>query len=240
MTGYSSFEYAREALKLGAVNYILKPIDVESFLKTLEETEKKIYKEKSRSMNVEQGIWNLLTCADEQKEEYAAQLMKKLPYTNDREITLYLIKPFNTSRETSREMCHCIKKKLSEQGVDGAYVLPISISEGILIMFADSKRYGNIHTLFEVHVLPALSEIGYFCCSTASFTDIEKFDTAMSELKEIMTYSFYTGENVVLDKKMISAMEFAPVFYPIDLENRIRKEILSGDYDKALHTSEKF
>jgi two-component system response regulator YesN len=43
-----------------------------------------------------------------------------------------------------------------------------------------------------------------------------------------------------MDKQMVEKLKFNPVSYPVDLENRIRKEIINGDYEKALKTSNRF
>ncbi|TBL76615.1 response regulator transcription factor [Paenibacillus thalictri] len=37
LTGYAEFEYARKALQLGAINYILKPVEQEALVKAVEE-----------------------------------------------------------------------------------------------------------------------------------------------------------------------------------------------------------
>lgn len=39
LTGYSEFEYARRALKLQVVEYVLKPLEVEGFLEVLQRAE---------------------------------------------------------------------------------------------------------------------------------------------------------------------------------------------------------
>lgn len=40
LTGYSEFEYAREAIKLGVVDYLLKPVDINNLVATLNKVEK--------------------------------------------------------------------------------------------------------------------------------------------------------------------------------------------------------
>jgi two-component system response regulator YesN len=37
LTGYAEFEYARKAMSLGAINYILKPVDYQSLISAIEE-----------------------------------------------------------------------------------------------------------------------------------------------------------------------------------------------------------
>jgi two-component system response regulator YesN len=60
------------------------------------------------------------------------------------------------------------------------------------------------------------------------------------ELKDLFSYTFDYGSEVILDKQLVEKLKFTPISYPMDIENRIRKEIINGDYEKALKTSNKF
>jgi two-component system response regulator YesN len=48
LSGYSSFEYAQRALKLGACDYLLKPVALEELLAVLERTQRRILQEKKQ------------------------------------------------------------------------------------------------------------------------------------------------------------------------------------------------
>ena len=60
LTGYSDFEYARKALQLQVVDYLLKPLDVEELLKNLSAVETRIYNTRNTQMSPEQMIANYL------------------------------------------------------------------------------------------------------------------------------------------------------------------------------------
>lgn len=63
ISGYSSFQYAKEAISLGTMRYILKPIDVEELRTALEEVSSQI--EKSRKESREQMIWKIQKDSEE-------------------------------------------------------------------------------------------------------------------------------------------------------------------------------
>ena len=48
LSAYSEFEYAREAIELGIVSYLLKPLKIAEFKKALEQVEEKIQQEKQK------------------------------------------------------------------------------------------------------------------------------------------------------------------------------------------------
>jgi two-component system response regulator YesN len=240
LTGYSSFEYARMALHLGVVDYILKPVDIERFISVLRETEAKILKEKSEKINSTQLIWSLMTCEPERKEQLIRQLSKQLQVNDKMDITLFLIRPNNLDQETVSEMINCIKSKLNALNVMNSHVIHLSFSFGILVFIIDIEKHKLLYKMFSTHVLPCLNNIGSCHCSYTCITELTNLENAITELKNLLSYAFVYGSEVILDKQMVEKLKFDPINYPFDIENRIRKEIINGDYEKALKTSNRF
>ena len=60
LTGYSEFEYARRALKLQVVEYVLKPLEVDDFLEVLHKAEGNIEKNRVEKVSAEQLLWTYL------------------------------------------------------------------------------------------------------------------------------------------------------------------------------------
>lgn len=240
LTGYSSFEYAREALHLGVVDYVLKPVDIENFISILRKTEAKILKEKSEKINLSQLIWSLMTCEPDRKGELIRQLSILLQVDDRMEITLFLVKPESLDQETVGEMIHCIKDKISSLCILKFHVIHLSFSYGILVLILDTEKNKSLNKMFSIHILPLLNQIG--CCHS-SYTSIvgsAALENAIMEIKDLLSYAFVYGSQVIMDKQMVEKLVFIPLSYPVDLENRIRKEIMNGNYEKALKLSDKF
>jgi two-component system, response regulator YesN len=240
LTGYSSFEYVRTALHLGVVDYILKPVDIESFISVLRKTEAKILKEKSEKINTAQLIWSLMTCERSMKEGLTRQLSKQLQVNDKMEITLFLIRPNSLEQETEGKMISCIKDKINALGVMNFHVIHLYFSYGILVLITDTEKNKFLYKMFATHLLPCLNSIGSCNCSYTSITELTRLENAITELKNLLPYAFVYGSEVILDKEMVKKLEFAPISYPLDIENRIRKEIINGDYESALKTSNRF
>lgn len=240
LTGHSSFDYVRTALHLGVVDYVLKPVDVESLISLLRDTEAKLLEEKEEKINPAQLIWSLMNCEPEMKERLVRQLSKQLKVNDLTEISLFLVKPVSLDQETVGEMIQCIKEKMDSLGVLKYHVIHLSITYGILVMTFDSERNRLINRMFSTTILPSLNGIGCCYCSYTSIMGLSGLENAITELKELLPYAFVYGSEVILDKQRVEKLEFTPISYPMDLENRIRKEIINGDYEKALKTSSKF
>ncbi len=240
LTGYSSFDYVRTALHLGVIDYILKPVDIENFISALRDTEAKILKEKSEKISSGQLIWSLMTCESEEKERLIRQLSNQLQANDRMEITLFLIKPDSLDQETVGEMIHCIKDKMNSLCIMNFHVVHLSFEYGILLLIIDTEKNKFLKNLFSVHVLSNLNNIGSCHCSYTSIMGLIGLENAMAELKSLLSYAFVYGSDVILDKHMVEKLEFNSISYPMDLENRIRKEIINGNYKKALSISDKF
>lgn len=240
LTAYSSFEYVRMALQLGAVDYILKPVDTVSFIAVLQETEARILKEKSEKIDSAHLIWSLMTCKPEMKEQLTRQLSIQL-HVNDRmEITLFLVKPDSIDQETADEMVQCIKERLNELCIMNFQVIHLSFSYGIVVLIIDTENNKHLNTMFSTCILPSLHHIGSCYCSYASMLGLAGLKGSVAELNALLSYAFVYGSEVILDKQMVEKLKFSPISYPMDLDNRIRKEIMNGDYEKALKTSSRF
>ncbi len=240
LTGYSSFDYVRTALHLGVVDYVLKPVDIESFISVLHETESKILRERSEKSNPAQLIWSLLNCESYRKDQLIGQLSRRLMVNEKTQVTLFLLKPDSLDRETVGELLHCIKERMCSLSINHFHVMHLSLSDGILLMIIDTERNKLLKKMFCTHILPFINLIGRCHCSYTVIKGITSLESAIGELKDLLSYAFVCGSEVVLDKQMVEALEFSPLSYPVDLENRIRKEIINGDYTKALKTSNRF
>lgn len=240
LTGYSSFEYARTALQLGVVEYALKPIDIESFMTVLAEVEEKILKEKLERISPAQLIWSIMTCEACQKEKMIDQLMKQLLINHRMEITMFLVKPSSLNLETAGEIVHFITDKLNALSIMNFQVIHLSFSFGILVLMIDTEKNKSLKRMFSTHILPGLLQIGMCQCSSTAIIGLQNIETALNELKTLLSYAFVFGCEAILDRQMIEQLQFSPIDYPVVLENRIRKEIINGDYEKAIKTSHQF
>ena len=54
LTGYSEFDYAREALRLGVKNYLLKPVKAEEMMENILEVKEKIQEEQEIFRQIEE------------------------------------------------------------------------------------------------------------------------------------------------------------------------------------------
>lgn len=57
-SGYGEFEYAKQAMKYGVTNYVLKPVDIDEFIKTMQELLQKLELKKERDSMLQESQTN--------------------------------------------------------------------------------------------------------------------------------------------------------------------------------------
>lgn len=84
LTGYAEFEYAREALQYGVVEYLVKPLDHEKLRTALESTIKTIKKEIDRTASYEQAMLAFREHLPALKDKLLAELIQGKSYPQER------------------------------------------------------------------------------------------------------------------------------------------------------------
>ena len=93
LSAYSEFEYAREAIELGIVSYLLKPLKIGELKKALEQVEEKILKEKHREygFSLENIFLGCINGQLEPDEYFNTQTYEKYGFTVEQPAELFLI-----------------------------------------------------------------------------------------------------------------------------------------------------
>lgn len=93
ISGYSEFEYAQQALKLHAMDYVLKPVDVENFLQVLQNVENKLKEKKTEQISPEQMLWDYVNGRQENREFFRERLENKLGINERVQVSLLYVYP---------------------------------------------------------------------------------------------------------------------------------------------------
>lgn len=75
ISGYEEFEYAREALRYGVRDYLLKPVDIDQLLEKVQQLKEEIIQEKETGSQETQNSW--LAFLQKEKEEKKGWVIEK-------------------------------------------------------------------------------------------------------------------------------------------------------------------
>lgn len=240
LTGYSDFEYARKALQLQVVEYALKPLDVDEFMKTLQETEIRIEKKKIEKITADQMLWSYLS----EPEDSSGQMMELLKETlkiNERiQTTLFLIRPCSMATETLQEMIRSTQERMDILCMENYYIFQIPQESGYCVMVVDTEKNHNLKQIFEKRIFKELCKESPARCSMAVAMGLEDFRGIIAKLQTLLKHAFSLPIGTVIDSGLAEGMVYQRVEYPDYLEQQIIRDIRNGSREKIAEDGEKF
>lgn len=241
LTGYSEFEYARRALQLQVVEYVLKPLEIDQFLEVLKKVENRIVKQKAEEITPERMLWNYLNSAADQKEAMLPLLEEKFGITKDTQFTMFLVHPDSMAVESYGELNKHLIHQMDALCMENYYTL-VRPGErgGIYVLMVDTQRNRLLKTIFQRRILSQLQDITSCVCTMKKFYGITELPDAIDRLSELLIHTFRVGHENVVDEELLEEMEYVKLEYPTALENEIVQYIRSGKKDKILEAGEAF
>ena len=157
LSSYSEFEYAKKGIKLGVLDYILKPLDEDILLETIEKFKSNFYKSESDSIS------RYLS------EEYNIFVRKTVQIILDRYVTKLSIKEIALELDVSASyLSRKIKEETDETFLD--ILNKHRVSKSILLL--KEERY----KLYEISEMVGFSDYKHFCTVFKKYFNIPPGD----------------------------------------------------------------
>lgn len=240
LTGYSEFEYARKAVSLRVVEYILKPVDVESFLQALEGIDGAIERKKNLTASAVQLLWSCLTGTQEERERLLPVLGRSLHVNARMESTLFLVRPSSIAVETVTGMMEETREILDSLCITNYYLLFLAADQGFLVVITDTERNHFLKQTFEKQVMKRLEQESECFCTVLSMKGVKDLNRQVERLKSMMAAAFSLPGGTVLDEAAVEEKPYLEVEYPLYLERRTCRDLRSGAMERVLEESKSF
>lgn len=240
ISGYSEFEYAQQALKLHAMDYVLKPVDVENFLQVLQNVENKLKKKKTEQISPEQMLWDYVNGRQENREFFRERLENKLGINERVQVSLLYVYPESQTKEAVNEMIYDTRECLDSQCIQDYYIVPVSHENAYTVLIVDTEKNTFLKWVLENRVVSSLLENTDFICSYGTAYGIGNLPEVLKELKELLVYGFHLEKGKIIDRELAHSIEFEKKEYPGQLEMTIQKEIWKQDKEKIRQAGEQF
>jgi len=153
LTAYSDFTYAQKFIELGAVSYILKPVEQEDLIKVLEKVKRQIESEQETRLGIDAS---LLLSKDKILEGFVTRTIDEAligqyikQYQLDFPWQRYRVGLVDAGREYTLDMKlkKCIREKLEEIVTDNSYGYVFEIDGYIGILFRELCDISLPHVL---------------------------------------------------------------------------------------------
>ena len=210
LSAYSEFEYARQAIRLGVTEYLLKPVSVDEFSRAMNTIKIQIEKERRLQPETLGTLEQIL----------GAVLYGQLE--PDEEVKMYLMNRYGL--DAGQELAEICIYLGNDYGADSSRAEKEWAS---LLSQRDDMEYCMIRADYE----QALLIVVYH------FRDLqEKFELLYS----YMDWNLTLGQDVLIAYPKILQIQTSVCIYPIELENCFKAEICLGEPERVKKVIESF
>lgn len=243
LSAYSEFEYAREAIELGIVSYLLKPLKIAELKKALEQVEEQILKERHKEYGF--SLDNIfLGCINGQLEPdefFNTQTYEKYGFTVEQPAELFLIWLGDGYEAQSAEA-----KKLLEHVAEHTVKFSANIREvrgwHMLLMILYRQHAGESQrAFFEKSVVPMLGSNleKPVICVWRSLHRLLDASRALREMQKEMEWNLWFPDRALIHRAEIQRQQIVPVKYPLELEDRAKQALREKDWKNVISCYEK-
>ena len=242
LSAYSEFEYARQALRLGVKEYLLKPIVVSDISKSLQRVKEEIRRESVKDKLSINGLDQIFTGIlwgsiqpDKTLEELLEEKYKLSADTRYIEFCVYLGEDYTEIKaRRQRELA-----QLFEQRKDLSYLCLEAERENMLVLLI--YHYKDAHILERWMQQEMLGRRGANTFAAAGWNadlTLGQLKGGVEQLCRSMEWNISLGDDVIVSYPKVNTLQTSPCIYPIELEKQMKIHICSNEskgVDKALN-----
>lgn len=239
LSGFSDFEYARQAIKLGVCEYLLKPVTVDDLNECLTQIEEKINNTDGKSKTAEELISLFLSNQPESNDDFIKKLHIKLNASEKTEFSAILFTS-SPERQVNSQLFGMIKDGLQSLCYENSYVVQLSFGRGILILTSGSESNILLEKSIEANILKHVQLLVPTSASSTRFYNLINLKDIISELDSLMQYSLVIPYDKIINKQEISFLDLEIVDYPVNLESLMRNAIYNNRSTNIMDIAKQF
>lgn len=241
LTGYSSFDYARQAIHLRVSEYLLKPITPEDLLESLKKVEQ-IGTEafQKQQQTPQQWLASQFVSGNMDAEKTARLLQNQYEINPDAQHSMLLFQLKSVDRESFFWVTNQIREKSAMLCMENTMLLELFAKQSILMLIFQSDRNPSTERNLEEYILPEIQQEVQCICLYHSFYGLENLKQEYEACLNLKPYSLLIDQHQLISKAKISALPNQQLKYPDDLEQKIKLAVCSRDSEQTLKLSQEF
>lgn len=231
LTGYDEFDYAREAIRLGVENYILKPVNEEELERQLRETVQKLEEQDKKRLQYidEKTQWMHFLNGKAEKEEYG-KYEKILNLTEGHEIYYTAVMKWNAEELKEKKIAEVLVELKKDNRLKIVHLPPDNLL--MVTAAAETDEDGILEYFLELqNRIESRFDIMTFIGVGSSFHSIEQLPVSYKSAKKLQKYLIIEGYGSCIGQKQIRERKTEDVHMD---EALLRKYILKKEKDQAV------
>lgn len=244
LSAYSEFDYARQAIRLGVSEYLIKPVVVNELSQVLSRIKQQAEEENRQKSLITRPdqlfsslLWGGLTL-DENKYLYIEKklgIRRKEPVAG---ICIYMGRHFERQKDKIKRELVSILETLEPAG---NCFLDSEREQMLYLFFYGYQETQNPERRFQTWLLDKRREQDF--AMSAGWVEAEELGevkTSLDLLHRHMEWSITLGTEVLIVWPKIHKLQTIPCVYPIEIENRMKGAVCAAEKEKIEYCMEEF
>jgi len=225
LSGYADFKYAQEAIKLGSVDYLLKPVTKEDLYNSLVKV-KMMFENEAKQISptnysTEELFQKIISTSVESSAEFFEELKNRI--AGDTKPGLLMIK--GDIRFTQQNLDK-IKKYIKYGLTHLDHYICVKSNHAEIFVLIENKRNVNLIKLLNEILERTVSEVREnIAFSYCDIDDIDKLNKAIQKVQDNINWSLSIKKPTVIHEELINSIKCDPFIYPREIEQAILNKI---------------
>lgn len=243
LSGYSEFEYARQALQYGVDDYLIKPLAPEDVIAVLERVQEKMAKELRLQMGEPEKRLKDALLAGESEEISGEELELVCGFGAGAGYRMLAAYTGKISQE-ERKLCRDRFERLQQKYQERRFYFFFLDSEQEFICITQDYGWQELERELQKELQKRLlnntqSHLGWVWAQ-APFTELSEIGRVHRSLKAMFPYGLVLGTEGFLEQDRIQAFEPEEYRYPKVMEQRLKSIIWGNHPEEVLQTGQEF
>lgn len=242
LSAYSEFEYARQAMKLGVTEYLLKPISVNDFSQALENVELQVEKgrqEKPAKIGtLEQILRDFVNGRIDMDEEVSSYLERRYKMTREQEFILVCVYLGSNYRANRNEAVKTLRHAFSFYSELSYCILDYEYRKLLVVVVYHFQDSHDLERFMQQQILNRRTKGGVF--GWMKVEGVRELKMGVDSLYPYMDWNISFDEEILISYPKITHVQTVPCIYPIEMETRMKVLICTDDWEKAKELTKKF
>ncbi len=236
LSAFSEFSYAREAIKLGVSEYILKPLDVGDLTRALKHIEERIEDEERSERNagrvtLEGFLYSIMIGGADVDADTLVSLSRECMVTSPGRFVLATVYIGTCYENESRRAIQLAKATLLPRHDLEWRIIELPRSKRFSVFCFKVKDADSLQYWFAHHFLPRMRESGIadLCVGCGSFNDLDELRSTTLGIDESLDWIIALGNGTLIVWPEVDRTQFEPLRYPVALEGEVRAALCAVD-----------
>ncbi len=236
LSAYSDFSYAREAIKLGVNEYLLKPVNIGDLTLALKRVEEQIALErgprrKEEGLTLEGVLYSLILGGAGVDEDLRSFLTQRWGVKTEGAFALAAIYLGSSYESEAKVVKNRAESILGTAPGFEHRLLELPGTSRLVVAAFNFEAERALRDWFDRSFLPRLKEASRngICVGWAAFKNIARLKDTMHELDACLDWNIVLGGEHLLVWPDVNGKSSHPLAYPISIESAVRSALSVHD-----------